>query len=91
MTVPTDRIALMRMPLHWLCSEKTDCEKLESCIAGVCQDATTDSNDLPDYTPALVFGGGMLTASQLLPRCAAVFCQHPGAQPNRSDCTVPCR
>ncbi|HYP88708.1 MAG TPA: hypothetical protein VEQ59_11155, partial [Polyangiaceae bacterium] len=69
--VPTDRTAMLRMPLRWLCdgrvkpiagsdddSYSSDCDKDETCIAGECVPAEVDANALPDYTPEQVFGGG---------------------------------
>jgi hypothetical protein len=68
--VPTDRTALLPMPLHWLCdgvyrdsddgsgSYQSDCDEGQTCVAGVCADANIKTESLPDYAPGLVFGGG---------------------------------
>jgi hypothetical protein len=59
--VPTDRVAMLTMPLHWLCdvdSSDAVCSDAETCKAGVCVPADVDADALPDYSPALVFGGG---------------------------------
>jgi hypothetical protein len=68
--VPTDRTALLPMPLHWLCdgnfrdsddgsgSYQSACDDGQTCVAGVCADANISSEALPTYAPGLVFGGG---------------------------------
>lgn len=67
--VPTDRIAMLPMPLHWLCDghvkkdEKTGtyssgCDDGETCVAGKCKTATFAPAQLLDFEPARVFGGG---------------------------------
>jgi hypothetical protein len=68
-TVPDDRIALVRMPIQWLCTlrvsdvdEETrasDCEPDETCNAGRCEPAVIPEEDLPTYDPQDVFGGGV--------------------------------
>ncbi len=66
-TVPTDRIALLHMPLAWLCYDN-DVQQVgldsfsdkcadETCIAGDCQDPKIDSKTLPTYSAESVFGG----------------------------------
>jgi hypothetical protein len=65
--VPTDRIALLRMPLYWLCKDQvkpdgqaysSSCDPNQTCKEGVCVPADVAANDMPDYSAALVFGGG---------------------------------
>jgi hypothetical protein len=67
--VPTDRTALLPMPLHWLCdghfapssdgSYQSDCaDDTQTCVAGQCVDAVIETQTLKDYKPELVFGGG---------------------------------
>jgi hypothetical protein len=66
--VPTDRVAMLAMPLRWLCDGKvskaadgsltSDCGKGKTCAAGACVSATVDEKALPAYSPAQVFGGG---------------------------------
>jgi hypothetical protein len=67
--IPTDRVALLHMPLNWLCVDEvqtTDGDHYssacgsdhETCVAGTCRSADVDANELPDYTPSAVFGGG---------------------------------
>ncbi|HEX3851245.1 MAG TPA: hypothetical protein VHW01_09795, partial [Polyangiaceae bacterium] len=67
--VPTDRVALLPMPLHWLCdghyqknddgTYQSDCANdMQTCVAGQCVDAVIATETLRDYKPELVFGGG---------------------------------
>jgi hypothetical protein len=71
-TVPTDRLALMHLPLQFLCIQKVDqgvdidgteeyndsCTgKEQSCIAGDCKPDEVDTATLPNYAGDLVFGG----------------------------------
>jgi hypothetical protein len=66
--VPTDRTALLPMPLHWLCdgqfqpsddgSYQACDDPKQTCIAGECVDAAVAVETLKDYAPELVFGGG---------------------------------
>lgn len=70
-TVPSDRIALLNLPIDWLCDENvtytgddidsdydTACGDGRRCVAGSCVDSTVDGDALGTYTPAKVFGGG---------------------------------
>ena len=71
-TVPTDRLALLHLPLQFLCIQKVDqgvdidgteeyndsCTgKEQSCIAGDCKPDEIDLTTLPNYAGDLVFGG----------------------------------
>jgi hypothetical protein len=65
-TVPTDRIALLQMPVQWLCWGDVDETGLDTfgdgcgeqtCVAGKCVDTAVDSKSLPSYAAANVFGG----------------------------------
>src|SRR6478752_5358769 len=69
--VPTDRIAMLRMPLRWLCdgqvkavkgsdddSFTSDCGENETCVAGACVPSEVDADALPDCAAEQVFGGG---------------------------------
>jgi hypothetical protein len=72
-TVPGDRAALLRMPIHWLCDGSasqpddidaigdttfdTVCSPGQSCLGGTCVDDAVDSSTLPNYQPEQVFGG----------------------------------
>jgi len=66
-TIPADRIALLRVPMQWLCLGSGEikgnyvegvCDEGTSCIGGKCLDWNVDSSTLPTYDPKLVFGGG---------------------------------
>jgi formylglycine-generating enzyme required for sulfatase activity len=66
-TIPVERIATLRVPIEWLCddSARTDngevvsaCPTEETCIAGTCMASAVDSDDLPDFKPEEIFGGG---------------------------------
>jgi hypothetical protein len=67
-TVPADRMALLRMPMQWLCvgevastgpgaEPASSCPANQTCIAGTCVDDSVDSSSLPSYDPTQVFGG----------------------------------
>lgn len=71
-TLPRDRIALLPLPVQWLCdgsvteiaddtyesacASKGDQEY--SCVAGTCEPVDVDVDDLADFEPERVFGGG---------------------------------
>jgi hypothetical protein len=71
-TLPAERVALLRMPVEWLCDGSslsfgddqytTACPAVagaeEACVAGACVDVGVDETTLADYDPTLVFGGG---------------------------------
>ncbi len=65
--MPTDRVALLRVHLEWMCigtaGAKPDyveglCPEGGTCLGGRCQDWTIDSKSLPTYDERSVFGGG---------------------------------
>jgi hypothetical protein len=66
--IPTDRVAMLTMPLRWLCDGKvvkaddgsftSDCGKDQTCAAGICVDAKFESTTLANYDAAKVYGGG---------------------------------
>ncbi|HEY0468110.1 MAG TPA: hypothetical protein VGC79_28120, partial [Polyangiaceae bacterium] len=100
--IPTDRTALLPMPLRWLCSGvvarvegtedsfRSDCPEDETCVAGTCQPANVDADALPDYTAAAVFGGGNAEGENS--RCLDVqtcFAQTEILTPDTADCSVP--
>jgi hypothetical protein len=90
--VPTDRIALLRMPLHWLCDVDASpaCDLGDTCKGGLCVQADQDLNDLPDFTPAQVFGGG--DAQGVGSYCLdaeGCFSHEDVLTPNKADCSVP--
>jgi hypothetical protein len=68
-TIPAERTAMLRMPIHWLCwnhdqdpsdggDPQPSCPDGQSCIAGTCTNDTVDPKTLPAFSPAQVFGGG---------------------------------
>ena len=96
--VPTDRTAMLPMPLRWLCdghyvmtddgSYQSDCGMDQTCAAGACVSALMDTTKLADYDPAKVFGGGNEQGQG--GRCIDVgqcFGSTATLQPN-SDCTL---
>jgi len=66
-TVPTDRIALLRVPIQWLCDGQAEepapqvyqstCPVGKTCEAGACVSFTVDSSMLETYEPGMVYGG----------------------------------
>lgn len=65
-TVPSEREALLRMPIEWLCWNQVEsgkegpvstCEEGSSCLAGSCASDEVDSNGLPAFAATFVFGG----------------------------------
>jgi formylglycine-generating enzyme required for sulfatase activity len=66
-TIPAERIATLRVPIEWLCDDSartengevvSTCPTEETCVAGTCTASFVDSEDLPDFKPADIFGGG---------------------------------
>src|SRR5438552_4380880 len=67
-TVPGDRVALLRLPIEWLCdgtanevstgTYASSCPGEQSCLAGDCTSNNVDSAQLPNYVAKDVFGGG---------------------------------
>ncbi len=65
--IPKDRVALLRMPVHWLCDDTVDtlgfnqyqnkCGDGQSCHLGRCEPDAVDHATLPTFKPELVFGG----------------------------------
>jgi hypothetical protein len=59
-TIPTDRVAALRMPIEFFCDGKvkqtppdnidTTCPNQQTCSEGICVDAHVDSSMLPGYT-----------------------------------------
>jgi hypothetical protein len=71
-TIPEDRIAMLRVPIQWLCDGQVDQEdddlftstcpdddegEPQACIAGECKPVFVASATLPTFDPKLVFGG----------------------------------
>ncbi len=71
-SIPESRIALLRMPIQWLCdgevteldedTYESTCERVDgvehSCVAGTCVPVDVEPESLPEYAPGAVFGGG---------------------------------
>jgi hypothetical protein len=66
-TIPTDRLATLRMPIQWLCDDSvkgdgndlsSTCDAGQTCHEGSCVDSQVKQTDLPVYDPTQVFGGG---------------------------------
>ncbi len=91
--VPTDRVALLRMPLHWLCDVDAapTCDKNDTCKGGLCVAADQDLNDLPDFTPDQVFGGGDAQGqgSYCLDAEGCFADKAVLPRPTNADCSVP--
>lgn len=97
-TIPSDRVATLSMPLDWLCDGKVErsgdgyrssCRTGETCVAGSCQRALLANSELPDYHPAAVFGGGSETGEDgYCLDVAACFADAKVSVPD-ADCAVP--
>ncbi|MGH7439375.1 MAG: hypothetical protein ACRENE_27115 [Polyangiaceae bacterium] len=77
--IPTDRIAVLRMPVQWLCdgtvttsvsddagagaSYDSTCGDGMTCVAGSCVVSKIDPAKLETYTPQAVFGGAAAPSS----------------------------
>lgn len=91
-TIPEERVALLRVPLHFLCDgsgvqqgfdvKNTVCAEGETCVAGACAKIGVDSSALPDYAPEDIFGGGSGTGDGDCFDVAACFA---GASPAAVD------
>jgi hypothetical protein len=99
-TVPTDRIAMLRIPIHWLCDgsavEQTpgdvqsSCTQGQVCVAGTCQDPSLRVTSLETFAPEAVFGGasGPGVGGTCLDTVAC-FSQGQQAAVDLATCTVP--
>ncbi len=71
-TIPTERIAMLRVPMQWLCTGEvsevddgeyeSNCEpdadgNDTSCVAGACKKTKVNSSKLPEFDEKAVFGG----------------------------------
>ena len=98
-TIPRERIALLRVPVQWLCDETavddgtgsyaTSCPPIDgkeaACVAGRCQLVKVDSDALPTFDARDVFGGGE-SADDPLARCFDTLeCFDRGVDVDRDD------
>lgn len=69
-TIPKDRVAMLPMPIQFLCKKddipfdnnndiQSECGEGKTCLAGRCEDSYVDSATLPDWDPKRVFGGAI--------------------------------
>src|SRR5687768_1291182 len=71
-TIPDSRIAMLRVPIQWLCDEQVEQQdedvfvstcpdddegEEQACVAGECEPVFVASSSLPTFDPELVFGG----------------------------------
>jgi hypothetical protein len=101
--IPGSRLATLRMPVQWLCdgsasriaddTYESACSARNgdeySCVAGTCQPAQVDVDDLPDFDAAAIFGGGS-GPDDLLGTCfdtTACFDDGENVEPN-ADCEI---
>ncbi len=103
-TIPRSRIATLHVPIQWLCDGQvldlgegtydTSCEPdgeyETSCRAGSCERVDVNSEELPDYVPSQVFGGGAAPGDELGVCFSVENCLGNGFEvdPNLEDCTV---
>lgn len=102
-TVPSDRFALLHMPIQWLCWDNVveseidgitqysdSCGEGKTCIKGSCEDSAIDSSTLPTFDNALVFGGAPSPSSSLAQCIDVLGCFAQGQQVavDTSDCSV---
>jgi len=104
-SIPRERIVLLEIPVQWLCDDTAvddgSGEYLSSCsagpdgaeracVAGTCETVKVDGNKLPDYKPALVFGGGS-SAKDPLARCFdTLTCFDRGTDVDAADLSKEC-
>ena len=101
-TMPKERIALLRVPMQWLCTGtvsevddgeyESDCEpedgKDMSCVAGACKDTRVNSTSLPDWAADLVFGGSDDASDGTCFPTEECFDAGLDLMPDMTDCTV---
>lgn len=87
-TVPEDRVAMLRLPLQWLCDGNTTCATGATCIAGACARPDVDSTTLPVYHEEEVFGGGTATRGSHCFDAFHCFGGFAAVEPDAS-CTIP--
>jgi hypothetical protein len=100
-TIPRDRIALLRIHLEWQCigtagSDSTQtgyvsglCPEGTTCIGGACVDWNVDSSTLPNYDEAQVFGGGSAAGDGKCFDTSGCFSSGMITQVDTTTCTIP--
>lgn len=96
-TMPTDRVALLRIHVEWLCigtaEAKPDyveglCPEGFTCLGGKCEDWAIDSRTLPTYDERAVFGGGSARGEGACFDTTACFAAATNMMPDAA-CSVP--
>ncbi|WP_437678237.1 hypothetical protein [Sorangium sp. So ce131] len=99
-TVPTDRAAMLRLPVQWLCSGfaaagaggdddvTTTCPRGETCVNGGCAPEEVAPESLSDYEPGRVFGGGERPEEGRCFDVAACFRESAPAEVDLASCAV---
>lgn len=104
-SIPRERTVLLEIPVQWLCDDTavddgtgeylSSCSagpdgEERACVAGACEPVSVDGSKLPDYKPALVFGGGS-NALDPLARCFdTVSCFDRGGDVDPADIGKDC-
>jgi formylglycine-generating enzyme required for sulfatase activity len=94
-TVPTDRSALLSMPIEFLCVGQITaageplCNAESTCVGGSCGPRVADASALPTYDPSGVFGGAPAPGAG--GRCFDVLDCFGESTPQAPDasCTLP--
>lgn len=97
-TVPDDRIAALRLPVHWLCWDQvavdgqgnasSTCPEGQTCVAGSCADKKIDPTTLPTYDVADVFGGGTGSGDGSCFDVSSCFTGSVDAPVDLASCTI---
>lgn len=103
-TIPRSRIATLHVPVQWLCdgqvldlgegtydsSCEPDGKNERACRAGSCERVEVGSDDLPDYVPGEIFGGGTKPGDELGVCYSTETCLGQGFEvdPELDDCAV---
>jgi len=96
-TVPKDRIAMLRMPIQWLCDGQAKamgervvgtCPDGQTCISGQCKSSNVASSELETYSPEAVFGGGNGKGTGTCFDTVPCFSQGAGVEVDISTCSI---
>jgi hypothetical protein len=100
-TVPEDRVAMLRLPIDWLCYDEVTVTSMgdvtdtkcptpgQTCSGGQCVDDAIDAGSLTDFSPASVFGGGTGHGDGQCFDTLACFAQAVPAAVDTIACTIP--